>query len=81
MTSNELKPEDLANTVGGTEQSSVEIHCPNCRKPISITLYQILITKSICCPICGVLVDIPETAGRKADDPWHFIQGENKTDG
>ena len=54
----ELTEEDLKNVLGGNAVNNDQLLCPRCKEPIGTTLEQVIKSKSIICPNCGLRLKI-----------------------
>lgn len=54
------------------------VPCPNCGNFIPISMQQILFSNSICCPICGLSINIDKRKSDKALEMLKKIEDTQK---
>ena len=52
------------------------IQCPNCKNFIPTSIQQILFSKCLCCPICGLSINIDK---RKSDKALEILKKVDET--
>lgn len=68
----------LMNCKDNKQQRIPGLACPNCNNLIPITMHQLLESKSVFCPICGLRLDIGKKPSDKIKDKLRKLEETKK---